>query len=412
MKYFLFLLYVIVCFVPYFGTIDKIGSQWLYISIINICIFFYLSINYNYLSLIRNYFKFNHIKVYFIFILFCLFSFFFTKNWTLSVVDFSRIVSTFFLSFNIYHLISDSKLKLSNISLIISLVLFFEIIASLIPFYDFLKSYTIYEIDFASIPNALRGVTGNKNIFAADIVFKIPFVLYLAHSGSLFQKIFSHFLFLLSLLFVFLLSARATYFSLSFVLFVYTFYSVYHFVKNKKLVTYTINFLSVSLIILFAQWLPSSYISLSSRVSSISTADVSANLRITLWENALDYISQSPFIGCGLGNWKVESLQYWRDMLSGYTIPYHAHNDFLELATEIGILGALSYILIFVTILIMLYNRFRSTDFSFVSFIILSGIIAYTVDALLNFPLERAINQVNFGLIIALTSLYYKNEKV
>ena len=43
---------------------------------------------------------------------------------------------------------------------------------------------------------------------------------------------------------------------------------------------------------------------------------------------------------------------------------------------------------------------------------ILSGIIAYTVDALLNFPLERAINQVNFGLIIALTSLYYKNEKV
>ena len=32
--------------------------------------------------------------------------------------------------------------------------------------------------------------------------------------------------------------------------------------------------------------------------------------------------------------------------MTGYVVPYHAHNDFLELTVEIGILGGLAYFLL------------------------------------------------------------------
>ena len=69
--------------------------------------------------------------------------------------------------------------------------------------------------------------------------------------------------------------------------------------------------------------------------------------RFILWDNALDYIANHPFLGSGIGTWKVESALYWGSIGSDYLVPFHAHNDFLEFSTELGILGGLFYFLIF-----------------------------------------------------------------
>ena len=411
MKYILFLLYVIVGFIPYFGTIDKIGSQWLYLSFVNFFVLIYLSNRFNYIQLFTQFFNNIPVKFHLSFIFFSLFSIFFSRNISLSLVDFSRLITTTLVVFNLYVLFSKYLISFFSISLIISIFLFFEIIYSLNPIFEFLKTSSIYQIDTQSIPNALRGITGNKNVLAADIVFKLPFVLFLTHRGPFLSRVFGHVLFLLSIFIIFLLSSRASYISLSFTLIFYIFYIIYKLFKDKQFVNASINILSLIIIGLFINYLPSTNLSVTNRVSSISTIDTSTNQRLTLWENAIDYISNSPFIGCGIGNWKVESLPYWKDLLSGYTIPYHAHNDFLELTAEIGIFGGLSYIFVFLFLFISIVKRFKSNIL--VSIILLSSLATYFVDAFFNFPFERAISQINFALLLALTISQTKflNEK-
>ena len=70
---------------------------------------------------------------------------------------------------------------------------------------------------------------------------------------------------------------------------------------------------------------------------------------------------QYPILGIGVGNWKIKSIQYAGDSVVGYTVPYHAHNDFLQIFAEIGIIGGLAYLMIYLIpiyrILIKLKDR-------------------------------------------------------
>ena len=93
--------------------------------------------------------------------------------------------------------------------------------------------------------------------------------------------------------------------------------------------------------------------------------------------------------------------------MTGYVVPYHAHNDFLELTVEIGILGGLAYFLFFIiTFLYSLKFYFKQKKIIFV--LIFSLCAVYFFDAMLNFPLERALSQVNFILLVSFSFFYFK----
>ena len=49
----------------------------------------------------------------------------------------------------------------------------------------------------------------------------------------------------------------------------------------------------------------------------------------------------------GLGNWKLKSIEYDAKDILGYVVPYHAHSDFYPLGAELGIIGFLLYLLVF-----------------------------------------------------------------
>ena len=51
----------------------------------------------------------------------------------------------------------------------------------------------------------------------------------------------------------------------------------------------------------------------------------------------------NPIFGVGFGNWKFKSIDYDKKNMVGYTVPYHAHSDFIQLGAELGILGFLLY---------------------------------------------------------------------
>ena len=155
MKYTLIFLYLLVGFVPYFGTIDTIGSQWFYLSILNIIsISFFAYQQSNFFNFLLKISKVRFVFFYLLFISFSLLSLVFSNNISLSIVDISRVFTTFFVFVIISFLVSE--IKFYYLSVLISIVLFSEILYSYFPLIDFLKSYSFFEIDFNTIPNSLR----------------------------------------------------------------------------------------------------------------------------------------------------------------------------------------------------------------------------------------------------------------
>ena len=78
-----------------------------------------------------------------------------------------------------------------------------------------------------------------------------------------------------------------------------------------------------------------------SRASTISfsTNDGSVNQRLRYYEDVLTHFSSNPIFGVGFGNWKFKSIDYDKKDIFGYTVPYHAHSDFIQIGAELGIIG-------------------------------------------------------------------------
>ncbi|HAT73745.1 MAG: hypothetical protein US30_C0005G0040 [Candidatus Moranbacteria bacterium GW2011_GWF2_36_839] len=69
--------------------------------------------------------------------------------------------------------------------------------------------------------------------------------------------------------------------------------------------------------------------------------------RIGMWQKSLGIILEKPFFGTGIGNFSLEV-----DNNAGYRNPIYAHNTYLDIAVEEGILASLIWILIlFITLL-------------------------------------------------------------
>lgn len=77
--------------------------------------------------------------------------------------------------------------------------------------------------------------------------------------------------------------------------------------------------------------------------------------RLSFWKGALGMIHHSPAVGTGLGTFRFAFPHYQTYMVNYYVT--HAHNDYLELTTETGLIGIL---LLFVPIFVLLVKMVRS----------------------------------------------------
>ena len=80
---------------------------------------------------------------------------------------------------------------------------------------------------------------------------------------------------------------------------------------------------------------------------SFSTNDGSVNQRLRYYEDVLNHFKSNPVFGVGIGNWKLSSIFYDKEDITGYIVPYHAHSDFIQLGAELGIIGFVLYFGIF-----------------------------------------------------------------
>tara|TARA_B110000503_G_C7160904_1_gene419619 strand:+ start:1941 stop:3185 length:1245 start_codon:yes stop_codon:yes gene_type:complete len=407
--YFYLICLLIIPLLPSQYSLDVIGVHWFAFAIINISFLIYLF----YIKQDFSFKSFLDFKPYFfllLFILFCAFSLFYSNNIELSIVDLSRVLTTF-LSIVIFSSLIKTRVNLFILSLIVSFFLIFDVLFAIKPYVIFAYQKGASFIDVLSSnydPSILKGLTGNKNINAAFILIKVPFLFYVI--SSLKNKFISvlTYLFLFTVLcLLFLLKARAAYLSLFFISLIFMLYSFFYSKKDLFYIPVLIvSFFCSSLIIN-----SSKSTSLSSEISSIDFSNESSSSRFLLWKNALNSSYENNFIGLGLGNWKIESLPYWNKNGSAYIVPYHAHNDFFELLAEIGILGVLSYMFIFFFSFFFIIKGFlKSKDIFYL--IVGSSLFVYFVDANLNFPIERAVMQIFFAFLLFLIHNKYADKSV
>lgn len=422
-------LYLFVGIVPNMEAIDKVVTQWLYLNVLNTIVLatlFTLKID------IKKYFLNKSSLLFTLLFLWSLLSIFFTINKVESLVVLSQLFALT-ISFIIL-LICFSKIEnaFKYFSTIITFYLIIELIRIYLPFSnsDFDLSLIFKRSSY------FLGFAANVNITAFSILYKIPFFIYTIFNLKKIKTAGLIFLCLIVFSLVFFASgtlnstrgAILTYSLLSPVLLVLA-TMLYFKLKQKRLLIISLTYF-LALVLSFpinsfvSDYLDQSESNLSNRVSSLVSlidqereTDTSINQRLAFYSQALNHISENPIFGTGIGNWKIKSIDTNKENIIGYQVPYHVHNDFLEIATEIGLIGLALYLL-------LLYNGFKKVVFKTWNIVFSRNpldqnyimwitaflyFLIFVIDSNLNFPFSRPIVII---ILITILAFLASNEEI
>ena len=393
----------------YYGSVDKVSVQWLYLSLSLLIAFVFFT--FKSFNLFRSFLKIHIAKFILAIIFLGAFSTIFANNQQESIIALSKWFIYFFLFYSIYLFLNKYPISFLEVSLLISLILFLEISYSLSTLFDILN-ITNFDKQYSML---LKGVTGNKNITSAVFVIKLPFVFYvLTHSSKLYFKIISFIIASLTLTLILFLNTRSVFLSLTlslFTLLIITLISKFTGKSNFSLVkSFLITFPFILSVAFFNYTTTKTPLSISNYTESSSS-----NARLRYYSHAIDQMFDKPFTGIGLGNWKIVSVSYDKENILGYTVPYNVHNDLLEMGAELGILGFLCYFLFFLYIFYLcLKTYFTNRKLSNELLVLLISFLLFFVDLNINFPTYRPSIMIMFILCLSLLSTLNssKNEKV
>ena len=404
--------FLLVGFIPNLEAVDKIAPQWLYLSILNflcgIFLFYHRkSFQEQFLAVLSSLISWFYIG----FVLWAALSYFYAINPTEVLVNIVRHFNTLFMFLHLGILLYNIKDKNRLLSLAIMVILSIEVYAVLE------QALAMYKAGGIN-PGELKGVTANRNITAFSIAIKIPYVLYLVNrSPKLWIKLLYAFLILLSLFSLSMIQSRASFLAaalISVLLFAWTLMS---YIKTRSFKDFMPN-LFYTLPLLLALMLNQALVSSRganalSRAATISvrTNDGSVNQRLRYYEDVLTHITQNPILGVGIGNWKLASIDYDKEDITGYIVPYHAHSDFIQLGAELGFVGFLLYLGIFMLgayfAFVILFKSDLSADNKWFVFLLINALGVYFIDANLNFPIARPQVLAPWALTMALIVYYY-----
>lgn len=418
-------LYLLAEFVPQFKSIEVMGPQWLYLSVLNLIVIAYILSRYN-TGFEKAFEKISQNLVSKVFVgvfVLCGISIFFALNPIESLVVYSRLIITLIAFFNLSILISRNPKSVEYVFQAISIIAIFQCLSLLNTFLQGIKTSTADVV----ISN-LTGNSGNKNVLAASLVIKSPLIIYCTFRFRKMGLIIINTLSLtLVILMIFILNARAAYLGFFiqlfiFIVFLYKLreeYGLKPVIRNLVIVLIPIMIgLSISQVLLSKAPVEGSdqtYTTLNKRLATLSDHnESSSSARLFFWSNTLKQIKETPITGCGYGNWKIQSVKYEYDFYNDFNYSKHAHNDFLQLTAESGIFSGLLFLSIFAIALfytIRLWQSDIASDYKILSLISLMSIAGYFVDANFNFPAERPVMQSFFAFVLALNVVLYINSR-
>ncbi|MCM8816470.1 MAG: O-antigen ligase family protein, partial [Candidatus Omnitrophica bacterium] len=139
--------------------------------------------------------------------------------------------------------------------------------------------------------------------------------------------------------------------------------------------------------------------------------------RILIWKSCVFVIKHAPFMGVGTGNFEIGYYKYASDNPNAF-VPSEvridkAHNEFIEIAVENGIIGLTLFLFFIFTIYkmawLILASRNKKEFEKFVSIFAIASITGILVNSLASFPLQRTIGSFFFFLNCGILSRMYFN---
>ncbi len=407
--------YLCLGFIPNLEAVDKIAPQWVCMTLLNLLS---IVIFYSYRKFISNSVRYtlrSSISLtYIAFIFWAGFSFFYAINPTEVLVNITRQANVLMMFLSMAILLYSMKKNRQIIPWIITSILCIELYAVFVEAMEMINSSG--QIN----PGFLKGVTANRNITAFSIAIKIPFVIFLIYRFSKAKvKLLLSSIVFLSFLSLTMIQSRASFIAIGLILISYIILQIFLLNNNKKRVLQILQLGYIVLPLILAIVINQTFFAdkgadaLSRAATiSISTEDGSVNQRLRYYEDVLTHLKSNPIFGTGLGNWKIKSIDYDSNDIVGYIVPYHAHSDFIQLGAELGIIGFLLYLGIFLWAVYFVFILIRHSKIELEGkvflFLLITALGVYSIDANLNFPIARPQVLVVWSLIMALILVYYQ----
>jgi putative inorganic carbon (hco3(-)) transporter len=397
---------------PDFKSFDANGPKFLALALFNSIILIYFLSNEYKNNSSNNFLIFLKTKaglLYTSLILLSLLSFVKSINVIESIVTFSKYFTPFTAIWIISTILRKDKEALNYLIVGMSVLLIFDSLRVFSGIHQFING------ELADIIE-LKGGYSNKNVFAAALLIKIPFSLWLLTFQSSWKKKLGWISLLFGALAILFLSTRSMYLGLIALSIFYVIYLLIRYLqtKQKENISNIYSYL-VSLILAIAVYsavqtflypkVESLYNQgVADRLATIQT-EAGNSERLKSWILTADLIKKNPVMGVGLGNWKIAVLE--KENPSRFDFTYHlkTHNDYLEIIAEVGILGGLCFIFIFIFVFINLTNYLLgkpTTERLDLLFLSAFGLLAYSFDAFFNFPQDRPEIQSLFAIYLGI----------
>lgn len=133
----------------------------------------------------------------------------------------------------------------------------------------------------------------------------------------------------------------------------------------------------------------------------VSVGDPSLGGRIHMWKGTLPLIREHPIFGTGIGSWKWEFQKHHHPQI--FSFPEYTHNDYLNLASDYGLVGVLLVLFVFATFFMHASRVVRTSKSSEErAFVIgaMSGVVAILVHSLFDFNLHILANSTLLAVVM------------
>lgn len=320
-------------------------------------------------------------------------------------------IREFLLNFNyviFYFLLVNSFHTISDLKKIIYFIFFTSAVISIYSILQRMKIDFFYWSD-ATVHLRPASTLGNPNFLSAYLCIVLPLLItriILKKEEKIYKTIFYFFtscILFLSLLFTYTRGGWLS-FSLAFLGLILL---KRNFINKKKFLTLILFFLII-FCLNSQQRIPieDREFNLLERATSISP---SVFVRLTLWKDSLFLFKKYFFLGSGLNTFPfIYPLHRSVEILKIQAItalPEDAHNQFLQTAVTMGIIGFFSYLFLLLSLLLKLFTVNKS-DNSWITAGLFSAFLAYLIQSIFN-PIVPDTKLLFFG-ILGFTALYQK----
>lgn len=400
------------------GSADVAMSQMFFLQCLNVLSVTFFLANNNLIKILKKSVSNVLVNTLFLFIIWSSFTSIYALNFSESLRIISELLvylSSISLIIGLFSLLDNSRKFIFNFFLALLII---ELSFILFPYLIDLENGAI---NFGDRSTNYKGITGNINIAAFSILLKIP-ILFFKYCFEKKGKLIYILLYIISgIVILTILQTRAAIITLLLLNIIYFLNFLLYSKSEKKL--FQRKYLTIgiaSFIILSFNLITIELFSQSNnaveKITSLGNQnDQSYTERYNFYTHAIESILKNPIFGIGIGNWELESINYNKENIKGYVVPYHTHNDFLEITAETGIPGFLLYYgILIITIFLLLkryFSRQKSTEKNQIFLTLFLILFAFSMDSLMNFPFARPIQQIQYFviLILSITTLSIEN---